>query len=226
MVRARRPGHGGEWRVRWWDCECIYAPVCLKVLEVVVLALDTLDSRFPFPAARFAMSRSSLSLDVHSLTSTCSSRSSTHYSSTSSRRRRRRLVYRHPYTAHAAGPSAALRGLYARPGTPTPPPIHRLRTSLANTLARREDALDPVRRGQADGEAHRAQAEQQDPRRRRRQAVRRLSEQAHMDLHGPAGRCRAGQRPGRQHLLDQARRHLAHWPRRPMGPRDLRHLCL
>ena len=90
----------------------------------------------------------------------------------------------------------------------TLPPCPTTTTILPTFLARRRHALDSVRRGQADGQAHRPQVGEQDPRRRRRQAVHCLSEQEQLDVHRPAGGSRAGERLGRQYLLDQAGRHI------------------
>lgn len=65
-------------------------------------------------------------------------------------------------------------------------------------------AYHSVRRRQADGQADRPQGFQQDPCRRRREALHRLPQQAAMDLHRLTRRCRSGQRPRGTHLLDQA----------------------
>jgi len=85
-------------------------------------------------------------------------------------------------------------------------------------------AFDTIGRRQADGQAHRPQSLEQDPRRRRRETLRRLPEPITMDLHRPARRCRTRERLGGQHVLDQARRRQLLESRRDLGSRDLRYL--
>lgn len=70
-------------------------------------------------------------------------------------------------------------------------------------LDSRRHAFHPQRRRQGHRQALRPQAVQQDPGRRRRQALRRLPQPPQMDLHRPAGRHCPGRRPRRAHLLAQ-----------------------
>lgn len=78
-------------------------------------------------------------------------------------------------------------------------------------------ALHPLRRRQADGQTHRAQGHQQNPCRRRRQAIRRPPLTSTMDLHWPAGGSGASRRPGRPCLLAETRRRQPRRTRRAVG---------
>ena len=84
--------------------------------------------------------------------------------------------------------------------------------SIAGRLSGRHNAVHPERGRQGDSQALGAQAIQQNPGCRRRQALRRLPEPFQMDLHRGAGCCRPGQRPGWQHILAQDGGHIGELP--------------
>lgn len=81
--------------------------------------------------------------------------------------------------------------------------------------SRHRNAFHTFRGRQTDRQAHCSEALKQNSSRGRRSAVHRIPSPIKMDLHRRAGRRRTGQRPGRQHLLDQNSRHQRKWPSIP-----------